>query len=113
MLVLAQEAAAPDVVGRIVSVSAVAIAAASLVWSWWQGRALRRIETTKHEWETIDRLSASVEVTAQHHRETYIKDGRITHSSQSWLQLRNSGRAIARDVEWEAEIRAARQSRFA
>jgi len=107
MLVLAQEITVnvpPDPVGRIVSVAAVVLALASLVYTAWQGQALRRLETTQHEWEQVDRISAAIEVTSHVHRQTYLNDDRVTRSRTNWLRLRNSGRAIARDVRWGGEI---------
>lgn len=106
MLVLAQEIIVevpPDTVGRIVSVLALVVAVLAAGATYAQGRVIRRIETTEHEWEKVDRLSASVEVTAQRFQETYVKDGHVVHSGQTWLRLRNTGRVIAREVEWGAE----------
>lgn len=107
MLVLAQEITVnvpADPVGRIVSVVALVVAVLTAGVTYWQGRVIRRIETREHEWQAIDRISASVEVTTHRFRETYAKDGRVHHNTREWLRLRNSGRAPARDVSWEAEI---------
>lgn len=93
----------PDTLGRIVSVLALVVAVGTAWFTFWQGRAIRRIETTEHEWQKVDRTSASVEVTAHHFQETYVKDDRVVHSRQDWLRLRNSGRALAREIEWSAE----------
>ena len=105
-MLLAQEIVVrtpPDQVGRVVSVVALIVAVMTAWVTYWQGRVIRKIESTEHEWEKIDRVSASIEVTAQRYQETYLKDGRVVHDRQSWLRLRNTGRALAHDVKWASE----------
>jgi hypothetical protein len=107
VLVLAQQIVVqtpPDTLGRLVSVLALVVAVTAAWVTYWQGKAIRSIETEAHEWQKVDRVSASIEVTAHRDRLTYLKDGRPHRDEWNWLRLRNSGRVPARDVQWRAEI---------
>ena len=66
------------------SVGAVAVALGAAVLTYRQRRAIHRIESQQHEWETQDRRSAAIRVLTQ----------------SEWLRLQNTGRAAARDVVW-------------
>lgn len=107
MVVLAQEVTVnvpPDLVGRSVSVLALVVAVATAWVTYWQGREIRNIETREHEWQQIDRISASIEVTSHAERyEQHWPDGRVNDHERWWLRLRNSARTAARDVEWLIE----------
>lgn len=100
-MLLAQTSADP------VSLAAVAIALLSLVWTIWQGSAIRDIQTREHDWQAEDRLSAHIEVTRISEttpRTVRKSSGNETHYSTSdRIRLRNTGRAQARNVEWEME----------
>jgi len=82
-----------DPASLIVSGMAVLIALASLAWSFFQGRAIRNIETREHDWQAADRISANVEVTIRKRRPVFGPDYLVA-------RLRNTGRAAARNVSW-------------
>lgn len=83
-----------------VSVGAVAVALCAAVLTCVQGRAIRQIESREHEWEAEDRRSAAIRVLPQ--SEWYSEDlfGGNRSRRETWIRLRNTGRAMARDVEW-------------
>ena len=83
-----------------VSVIAVAVALGASVLTYLQGRAIRRIDSREHEWETEDRRTAAIRVLPQSERysEELFGDNRSTR--ETWIRLKNTGRAKARDVGW-------------
>lgn len=107
MFVFAQEIVVQvpsDTVGRIVSVLALVVAVFAAGATYAQGRAIRKIETAQHEWEKVDRVSASIEVTSHQDTTKYVVKDQVRRDHQSWLRLRNTGRAPAHDVAWSSEL---------
>lgn len=94
----------PDMLGRVVSVLALVIAVLTAWVTYWQGRVIRKIETREHEWEAEDRISAHVQVTSETERYLFMTpDGKKHREARYWLYLKNTGRAVARNVSWVAD----------
>ena len=83
-----------------VSVVAVAVALGAAVLTYVQGRAIRQIESREHEWEAEGRRSAAIRVLPQSERYSEDLFGDNRSRRETWIRLRNTGRAKARNVEW-------------
>lgn len=83
-----------------VSVIAVAVALGAAVLTYLQGRAIRRIDSREHEWEAEDRRTAAIRVLPQSERYSKKVFGDTHSRRETWIRLKNTGRAKARDIEW-------------
>ena len=83
-----------------VSVIAVAVALGAALLTYLQGRAIRRIDIREHEWEAEDRRTAAIRVLPQSERYSEDLFGDNRSRIETWIRLKNTGRAKARDVEW-------------
>lgn len=89
----------------VVSLIAVVVALGAAVNTWWQGRAIRRIETKEHQWQEVDRNSAFIVVTP-HIQTDVLESGHGMKSAvrtTTWIRLKNTGRATATDIIWESD----------
>ena len=68
--------------------------------TYLQGRAIRQIERREHEWEAEGRRSAAIRVLPQSERYSEDLFGDNHSRRVTWIRLKNTGRAEARDVEW-------------
>lgn len=83
-----------------VSVVAVAVALGAALLTYLQGRAIRQIEGREHAWEAEDRRSAAIRVLPQSERYSEELFGDDHSKRETWIRLKNTGRAEAGDVEW-------------
>jgi hypothetical protein len=85
---------------------AVVVAGISVVVTFRQGRAIQKIESKEHEWESADRSSAHLQVTRISDTQPRPHGRRgepASYTREDWIRLTNTGRVPARNVSWKVD----------